>query len=160
LKYRQSAWMRPSRFRKPVAYLQRPTCSRPFFSLPPFPVSRFGSSNNSIKDDNWRQNSSSHDEDEPEGNEEETQRYHERKIMPYVSIEYRPYISPVLTCWLLIDIVRKSCTIWSPTSIPIDISYHSVMRRRSSTPRVQIGSQIQEMDLWHSRQNSKSGFWD
>jgi len=87
--------MRPSRFRQPVAYLQRPTRSRPFFSLPPFPVSRFGSSNNSIKDDNRRQNSSSHDEDEPEGNEEETQRYHERKIMPYSEKELYNLVADV-----------------------------------------------------------------
>lgn len=76
--------MRSSRFLKPVAYLQRPTCLRPFFSLPSFPTSYFGSSDN--KDDDWRRNASSHDEDEPEGNEDEVQRYHERKIMPCVAV--------------------------------------------------------------------------
>ena len=75
--------MIPSRFLKPVAYLQRPTCSRPFFSLPSFPAFHFGSSDN--KEDRSRK-ASGHDEDEPEENENEVQRYHERKIMPCVAI--------------------------------------------------------------------------
>ena len=76
--------MLSSRFLKPVAYLQRPTCSRPFFSLPSFPAFNFGSSNN--EDDNRSRKASGHDEDGPEENEDEVQRYHERKIMPCVAI--------------------------------------------------------------------------
>ena len=90
--------MRSLRILKPVIHLQRPTCSRAFFSLPSFSVSRFGSSDNSTEDDNWRKNASNHDEDEPEGNENGVQRYHERKIMPCVAVECCPYSSIVLTC--------------------------------------------------------------
>jgi len=73
--------MRFSRFLKPVAYLQRPTCARLFFTLPSFPAARFGFSDN--------KDASSRDGDEPEGNEDEVQRYHERKILPWVAIRAR-----------------------------------------------------------------------
>src|SRR5258706_7223973 len=99
-----------SRFLKPVAYIQRPACSRPFFSLPSFPAFHFGSSNN--KDDDWRRKASGRDEDEPEENEDEVQRYHERKILPCVAIRAGPSQLHCTHTSFLIDIVRRSCTIW------------------------------------------------
>ena len=152
--------MRPSRFLKPVAYLQRPACSRPFFSLPSFPGSRFGTSEKSTENDDQRRNYSIHDEDEPEGNEDEVQRYHERKILPCATVGCCPYSYTVLTPHSRIDIVRRSCTNWSQMSTPIDISCHFVTHQRSSTPRGRIGGQTQEMDLWNWKQNSELGFWD
>ena len=89
--------MRSSLFLKPVAYLQPPTCSRLFFTLPSFPVPRFGSSDSSKKGNVWRRNASVGDEDDPEGNEDGVQGYHERKIMPCVAIKRSCYGSTVLT---------------------------------------------------------------
>jgi hypothetical protein len=151
--------MRSSRFLKSVVYLHRPACSRPFFSLPSSPVSLFGPLGNSTKDEDWRQNAVNHDEDEPEGNEDDVQRHHERKIMPCVATNRCPCSSTILTCCLLIDIVRRSCTIWLRMLRAIDISCHFVMRRRFSTRRGRIGSQTQEMDLRNWKQSSELGFW-
>ena len=89
--------MRPSRLLKPVASLQRPTCARLFFSLPSFPGFRFGSSEKGVENDEWRRNYSIHDEDEPEGNGDGVQRYHERKILPCATVGRYPYSYPVLT---------------------------------------------------------------
>jgi len=79
---------------KPGAYL-RPTCSRPFFSLSSIPAFRFGSSETSKENDNGRRNASIHDEDEPEGNEDGVQRYHERKILPYSQKELYNLVADV-----------------------------------------------------------------
>jgi len=84
--------MRASRVLKPVACL-RPTCSRPLFSLPSFPTFHFGPSTNKGAD--CRRSASSDDEDDSEGNEDEVQRYHERKILPYSQRELYNLVADV-----------------------------------------------------------------